>query len=142
MSFHKNGWFRLWVVASGITAIVLTMKVSASRFSEQEAWVMQRQNEITLTLSVTEEANRAMAGAPAGPSRDAIESRYQDILEREIAKAKESVESLKRSDEEQMPRRYWEAIRVWAFLTFGAYAIGWIMVWVFRGFRPKRDNHS
>ena len=101
---------------------------------------MRMQDERNVTQGITQEANVVMTGMEAGPAKDAIQSKYQDLLAERIAQVRESVENIRKLDEEQMPRRYREAIEVWAFLTFGSYAIGWIGVWVYRGFRPSRSE--
>jgi hypothetical protein len=153
-----NGWQRLWVVFSGLTAMCAVL-VAASFWPKSEKTELRAIYAIELALQVAFEkardagnqrdelnALRAMAaGAATVRARDFSDTPANVLIQKlrptlkdtpqEDAYIQREFEDLKELRAEKL-RLILYSLTAWLCISTVVYCVGWSIAWVRRGFRP------
>lgn len=130
-----NGWQRLWVVACLATGIPLAATVYKNMPDDVRLTDYHQQ----AVASWTRDLERATekANANPGPRNDYGDETVASVK----AKLQKEDENYKK-ELAQLPSERREYIiaclSLWVGFSVSLYVIGWLMGWVYRGFRPKR----
>ena len=143
-----NGFQRLWLVSCGIVAIalVITFFVTKPKESDFTARIWPEKDDWrAATLKASSEELNELFRTQRAPS-DAQVKAISDRMEKKIAEGIAAIDQRYAGYLEQYTvshnREIGGYFLVWLYWTVLTYAIGWISVWIYRGFRPKSDSRS
>lgn len=137
-----NGWLRLWVLSCLVYAAWLGWGAYENYTTEERfdvRWeIIKNQN----IRSIAARASEITRGFEPGPLLDELNMTTRLAMENEA----ERIDALKSDAYKDLAVEQAQQARTWLLWWFewaiGSYAAGWLIHWVFRGFRPKVKSAS
>jgi hypothetical protein len=161
-----NGWQRLWVLLTLLLGVGVVLAYlhgfpssrgidtsyanTISKLNEDEKWApfpdapptAQQKGKLTFDDLPEENSDKPKQGA----FDDLIPKKSFDQLKEEARlkydKLRQDARVKYDFELSELSKKRWEnavaAMAAWLLISFGLYGLGWMINWVYRGFRPKK----
>lgn len=121
-----NGWQRMWVVVSLVLAILIS-------------WFtyLMLPTESRVTYNHESSINQ-LTGYLKNAEGSKYQTDYVASLREDIRKENEDFKKELSEIPKERTSYITDSIKIWLGLSASLYAIGWLIGWIYRGFRPKK----
>lgn len=132
-----NGWQRMWVVACLLMAVFAAMDAHENLPTAERVTSMH-----TMRVGWLKDELKSvieMGQLKLGPWNNFGKANVEDVKAKMAAEDENYRNELANLPKERRESITW-AVNIWLCFSIGLYVAGWLIGWIYRGFRPKKSS--